>query len=183
MRFYIFFNKKRTPKSTKAMKYIYNQSFDKEFFSGGVYNRRKNELPYCIMFRWPKWVANKDIPDYSHTVSIEVYFSPFEKGLRVSKNALQLADKKKYKYTCMIQVYNAFGKKNELSVIDISLLTKAIFFYAKELDGIIYIPVLNKIITPEIFHNKNKKLIELQFNKKINKSLLTLNSVKERINL
>jgi hypothetical protein len=170
MRTYIFFNNKKLPSGVGAMEYIYDKSFRKQLFSGGRYSKRLPKLPYAIQFRWPKWIDNPDAPDYTRFTSIDLCFSPFHKDLRVGKRIINYSKELGFKYVALADIYTVHTSKNVIAEIDLRTYLRTIYFYAKECNGIIYIPLKNRVLKPDPFYKQYKKYIEHSFNRKLKKS-------------
>jgi hypothetical protein len=170
MRIYIFFNNKKIPSGVRAMEYIYDKSFRSQLFSGGRYSKRINKLPYAIQFRWPKWIDNPDAPDYTRFTSIDLIFSPFNKDLSVGKRIISYGRKLGFKYCAFAEASTAFASKNVIAKIDLRTYLRTIYFYSKECNGTIYIPLSNKLFNPDQFYKFYKKYIEHPFNRKLKKN-------------
>ena len=167
MRIYIFFNNKKLPSGVRAMEYIYDESFREQLFSGGKYRKRLPKLPYVIQFRWPKWTDNPNAPDYVRFTSIDLFFSPFDKDLKVSKRIINYSKELKFKYIALADIYTVHTSKNVIAKIDLRTYLRTIYFYAKECKGTIYIHLRNKLLSSDQFYNLYKKYIEYPFNRKL----------------
>ena len=182
MRTYIFFNNKKLPSGVKAMVNIYDKSFKGELFSGGKYRKRPPELPYVVQFRWPKWIDNPNTPDYARFTSIDLYFSPFNKDLRVSKKVMKCKKDLGLKNIALVEIYSVGTTRNTIAQIDCRTYLRTVYYYAKECNGTIYLPFKNKLINADQFHQLYKEYIEYPFNRRLKKKDFTLINLKRIFN-
>lgn len=170
---YIFFNSyEKLPEEEEVLTFAHDKSFAKDEYSGSYFYSRENPIAFTL--HWPKWIDNKNIPDYTRYAFVNVVFPPLHtRDIRFSKNAVKKAKYLKYKYCAVVFIGNEKRQiLRNVAFIDLCIFHRTIFLFVKNLEGVIWDTKNKNIITPDDYYKKYKKYIESKFSRKLNKNEL-----------
>jgi hypothetical protein len=168
---YIFFNSyEKLPKEEEVLTFSYDKSFANDDHSGSYFYYKDEKTPTSFRLYWPKWRENK-IPEYTRAAFVNVIFPPLHKrDIRYSKKAAKKGRSSKYKYCATVFIGNAKHQIfRNVAFIDLCIFHRAVFLFAKSLEGVIWDTKNKKVISSDDYYRKYKKFIESKFSRKLSK--------------
>jgi hypothetical protein len=172
---YIFFKSyENLPKEEKVLNFVYDKSFVKDEYSGSYFYSREN--PIAFRLHWPKWVDNKNIPDYTRYAFINVIFPPLHtRDIRFSNDAVKRAKDLKYKYCAVAYIGNEKHQiLRHVAFIDLCIFHRTVFLFAKNLEGVIWNTKNKKVVSHNNYFKNYKRFIEARFSRKLDGKYLKM---------